>query len=186
MIVLLATVGPLRAHSVMCGADTITPNFDCVSFTGFTGQRVWGYPPGINGHNCTNYVSYRLWQNGVANPGGLGDAKDWDNNAITYGILVDKTPVKGAVAVWEAYSGLARKFGHVAYVDAVAGSGSNLVIEVSEDNYGGTTMRKGFKIGRRGWPDHFIHFKDVPQGSLIDQAPVQGRYTAEAGYSIGI
>lgn len=173
MIGLLAVASPIRPYSVICGDTTKPPNFDCVAFSGFAGQRVWGYPAGINGHNCTNYASYRLWQNGVINPGYLGDAKDWDNNAIAYRIPVNKTPAKGSIAVWEAFSGLAQDTGHVAYVDAVSGSGSNLVIKVSEDNYGGTTMRKTFRVGRTGWPDHFIHFKDMSQDSLIDKVPVR-------------
>jgi hypothetical protein len=103
-------------------------------------------------------VTYRLWQNGVSNPGNLGYAKDWDESAIGYHIPVDNTPAVGAVAVWEAYSGPALAEGHVAYVDSINTDGS---INISEDNYGGTTMRKRFYVGQSGWPDHFIHFKDL-------------------------
>jgi surface antigen len=145
------------AYDITCGYYGQTPSFACVSYTGYTGQQPWGYPVDANGHNCTNYVTYRLWQNGVQNPGNLGDAKDWDESATTYGIPVNDVPAVGAVAVWEAYSGPALADGHVAYVEAV----TSTYIDISEDNYGGTTMRKRFYVGQSGWPDHFIHFADL-------------------------
>ncbi|GAA2048970.1 hypothetical protein GCM10009839_63410 [Catenulispora yoronensis] len=154
----MGSSGTAYAYDITCGAYGQTPSFACVSYTGYTGQQPWGYPVDANGHNCTNYVTYRLWQNGVTNPGNLGNAMDWDENATAYGIPVNNTAATGAVAVWEAYSGPALETGHVAYVEAV----TSTYIDISEDNYGGTTMKKRFYVGQSGWPDHFIHFKDVP------------------------
>jgi surface antigen len=162
-LVLAGMVGlaaPALAYTMTCGNYGDTPSFSCVSYSGYHGQQPWGYPVDANGHNCTNYASYRLWQNGVANPGNLGNAKDWDNSAVGYGITVNNTPAAGAIAVWEANSAPAGASGHVAYVDAATGS----YIDISEDNYGGTSMRKRFYTGESAWPDHFIHFKDLDTG----------------------
>lgn len=157
LVGVIGSTGTAYAYDITCGYYGQKPSFACVNYTGYTGQQPWGYPVDANGHNCTNYVTYRLWQNGVPNPGNLGDAKDWDENATAYGIPVNNTPAVGAVAVWEAYSGPALADGHVAYVEAV----TSTYIDISEDNYGGTTMRKRFYVGQSGWPDHFIHFKDL-------------------------
>lgn len=166
------TVSPASAYSQTCGKYGDSPSFACVAFSGFSGQQTWGYPVDSNGHNCTNYVSYRLNQNGVKNPGNLGNAKDWNDNATRYGLRVDNRPAVGSVAVWEAGSGLAGSFGHVAYVDAVADS----YIDVSEDNYGGTSMRKRYFVGQWGWPNSFVHFNDVNSSAPRDQASVTSQY----------
>ena len=162
--ILLATLGlilgsvlfatPAQAYTKLCGNYGDTPSFSCVAFSGFSGQRPWGYPADSSGHNCTNYASYRLWKNNVGNPGNLGNAKDWDNKASAYGLSVNTTPAVGSIAQWEANVAPAGSSGHVAYVDAVTSS----YIDVSEDNYGGTTMTKRFFVGQAGWPSHFIHF----------------------------
>jgi surface antigen len=145
---------PAHAYTLTCGTYGSTPSFNCVSNTGFTGQQPWGYPVDTYGHNCTNYASYRLWQNGVAKPSNLGDAMNWDNNAAVYKIPVDNTPAIGSIAVWEANHFPAKYTGHVAYVEAVTSS----YIDISEDNYAGTTMRARYYAGEAAWPDHFIHF----------------------------
>lgn len=174
----MVVAAPAQAYQQQCGsyAAGTVPSFSCVAFSGFTGQRPWGYPVDANGHNCTNYVSYRLWQNGVANPGNLGHAYMWDNNASAYGIPVNSTPTVGSVAVWEPNLAGAGSTGHVAYVDAVTTS----YIDVSEDNYGGTTMRKRFFVGQSDWPSHFIHFKDMtPSAPTFSGSPNSKQLTAD-------
>lgn len=153
-----AVAGPASAttSTITCGSYGATPSFNCDSFSGFSGQQPWGYPVDANGHNCTNYVTYRLWQAGVANPGNLHNAYEWDNYATSYGITVNTTPTVGAVAQWEINSPPATSTGHVAFVDAVYSDGS---ISTSEDNYGGTTMTRHLYPGS-SWPDHFIHFSN--------------------------
>lgn len=177
---IFAVALPAQAYTKLCGNYGDTPSFTCVSFSGFNGQQPWGYPVDANGHNCTNYATYRLWQNGVSKPANLGYAKDWDNNA-PQGVPVNGTPSVGAIAQWEAYSGPALESGHVAYVDAVTSS----YIDVSEDNYDGTTMTKRFFVGQSGWPDHFIHFKDVtpaaPSGTLLQ---VENSGSSWAAYNL--
>lgn len=155
---------PANAYSLTCGSYGSTPSYACVSSTGYQGQNPWGYyAPDANGHNCTTYASYRLWQNNVPNPGGLGNAMDWNDKAADYNIPVNGTPAVGSIAVWEANHYPAKYTGHVAYVEAVTSS----YIDISEDNYLGTTMRARYYTGEAAWPDHFIHFKDVAAAPTV-------------------
>lgn len=151
----ILTAAPAQAYTKLCGNYGDIPSFSCVAFSGFSGQRPWGYPADSKGHNCTNYATYRLWKNGVGNPGNLGYAKDWDNKASAYGILVNTSPAVGSIAQWEANVAPAGSSGHVAYVDTV----TSTYIDISEDNYGGTTMTKRLYPAQAGWPSHFIHFE---------------------------
>lgn len=133
----------------------VSPNygFSCVSFTGYSGQSTWGYPVDGRGHNCTNYAAYRLAQNGAGNPGNLGNAYEWDNNARAKGFVVDGNPVVGSIAQWES--------NHVAYVEAV----TSTYVEITDDSYGGTTTRTRYLRGQSDWPSSFIHIKDAAMPS---------------------
>jgi hypothetical protein len=183
---LLAVSAPAQAatSTITCGSYGSTPSFACDSFSGFNGQRPWGYPVDANGHNCTNYVTYRLWRNGVANPGNLGDAYSWDNNAAAYGFPVNGTPAAGSVAVWEINAPPALGSGHVGFVDSVNSDGS---INVSEDNYGGTTMNRRLYPGSN-WPSHFVHFKDdqaSASGARLLMANTAGQLYAKDSVGVG-
>lgn len=88
----------------------------------------WGMTPG---HNCTNYVAWKLIGLGVPRPAtGPGNAGEWAANAIADGYLVNRTPAVGAVAQWDAGTPMGGELGHVAYVEAVHDDGS---IVISED-----------------------------------------------------
>jgi hypothetical protein len=184
----ITIASPAYASQALCGNYGDTPSFGCVSSSGFSGQRPWGYPVDSNGHNCTNYVTYRLSQNGANNPGNLGNAYEWDNKASSYGLPVDNTPNVGSVAVWEINSWPAQGSGHVAYVEAV----TSTYIDISEDNYNGTTMQRRYFVGQSDWPDHFAHIKDVaasttPMSGVSSQVTpdgVQHAYTASANGGI--
>ena len=145
-------------YSVTCTSPGY--GYSCVSESGYTGQSTWGYPVDSRGHNCTNYVAYRLAQNGAANPGNLGNANNWDNSASAKGFVVDGNPAVGSVAQWEANTGPAAGVpeGHVAYVEAV----TDTYIDISQDAWGGTTSRARIMRGGSHWPSHFIHIKDKP------------------------
>lgn len=133
---------------------------------GYTGQRVWSYPVDAWGNNCTNYVAFRLSQNGASNPGNLGNASSWANSARAKGIRVDGIPAVGSIAQWGTKN-------HVAYVDWVSSDGSK--IAVSESGYhlsdSVPSMSGRSVINRNGpsskgspdstWPDTFIHLKDI-------------------------
>lgn len=79
--------------------------------------------------NCTDYVAWRLINNGVslAKVSGLGNAGVWDDNAPKKGLSVSNTPLVGSAGVDERY-------GHVVYVESVSGS----TITISEYNWGST------------------------------------------------
>ncbi|GAA5015815.1 hypothetical protein GCM10023258_00810 [Terrabacter aeriphilus] len=131
---------------------------DCIERFGYYGQRAWNYPVDAWGNNCTNYSAFRLSQDGVRNPGNLGNATSWDDNARSKGFAVDQRPRVGDIAQWNS--------NHVAYVDWVSSDGDQVAI--SESGYGGYVLGKtytsmsGRRIISRGsssWPSNFIHFR---------------------------
>jgi surface antigen len=115
-------------------------------------RSFWNMRPG---HNCTNYVAYRL-TNGrtTARPPGTGDAGSWAAAARAYKIPVTSTPSVGAVAWWSGDAVAAKYSGHVAYVERVYSNGS---IDISEDNLDGTFRWRRLSPGT-GWPSAFIHY----------------------------
>ncbi|MEC9052643.1 MAG: CHAP domain-containing protein, partial [Actinomycetota bacterium] len=71
------------------------------------------------GHNCTNYVAYRMVQSGMSAErpwDGSGNASNW-GHAMSR--ITDDTPMVGSVAWWDSYQGYAGSNGHVAYVEKV-------------------------------------------------------------------
>ena len=114
-------------------------------------QSFWG---AYGGHNCTNYVAYRLSQRGIAEftVRGKADATNWGPQAQARGYAVDlNAPVPGDVAWWTA-AVMGNTGGHVAYVesvDIVAGT-----FTVSEDNYSGDFDWRTYRIGE---VSGFIH-----------------------------
>ncbi len=156
------------------GLDVLCSRADygCVAGTGYHGQGVWGANHGRTGHNCTSYVSYRLAQEGVAEPWHvMGNAGEWDNRGAGK-VPIDGTPAVGAVAEWEGHTRYDRgSAGHVAFVEAVTPT----TIELTEDNSGGGTRRIVIHQGSAYWPSHFLHIHDLPQATAM----VDGRI----GYS---
>ena len=113
------------------------------------------------GHNCTNYVAWKLISNGVDRPNiGLGDAGQWAESAIANGIGVDRVPAVGAVAQWDAYASSVGMYGHVAYVEKVNSDGTILV---SEDAWRPNSMGGPltFKLVDAATVSNFIHFADT-------------------------
>jgi hypothetical protein len=112
------------------------------------------------GHNCTNYVAWKLITNGVARPRtNPGDASTWAINAYSDGFVVDATPTVGAVAQWDASTGGYGAQGHVAYVEKVNGDGT---IVVSEDYWhdGDQSGPLTFRTVDASSVGHFIHYTD--------------------------
>ncbi|MBS2938243.1 CHAP domain-containing protein [Nocardioides sp. J2M5] len=109
------------------------------------------------GHNCTNYVAYRLIQNGMPTTrpwSGDGNASNW---GAAMASITDQTPAVGSVAWYKPHVTPAGSNGHVAYVEQVI---SPTEIIVSEDYWGGDFYwRRVTKTGG-GWPTGFIHFND--------------------------
>ena len=104
---------------------------------------------GMNrGHNCTNYVAYRLQKRGISKftAPGRGTAKYWGAQARAKGITVNRAvPNPGDVAWW-APQGSSFRSGHVAYVESV--NVANGTVTVSEDNWGGTFKWRTYRIAQ--------------------------------------
>ena len=113
-----------------------------------------------SGHNCTNYVAYRMVRKGMPNRRpwksyGSGNAENWGNYLRS---RTNMTPRVGSVAWYRAYSSRGGSSGHVAYVEKVL-SPSKVVI--SQDSWGGSFSWEVISKGN-GWPSGFIHLRDTP------------------------
>lgn len=110
------------------------------------------------GHNCTNYVAYRMVQ------GGMPNTRPWSGggNATYWGTAVPKltnsTPTVGAVAWWKANQGPAGSAGHVAYVEQVVSADE---IIISQDSWRGDFSWARVTRSSGNWPTGFIHFNDA-------------------------
>ena len=83
---------------------------------------------GMYNRECVSYTAWKVWSTGRYMPywGGIGNAKQWDDNARAAGIPVSSTPKTGSVAISNA--GI---YGHSMYVEEAYGDGS---IRVSDYN----------------------------------------------------
>lgn len=113
-----------------------------------------------SGHNCTNYIAYRMVRKGMPNRRpwksyGSGNAENWGNYLRS---RTNMTPRVGSIAWYRAYSSRGGSAGHVAYVEKVL-SPSKVVI--SQDSWGSTFSWEVISKGN-GWPDGFIHLRDTP------------------------
>jgi surface antigen len=182
----------LVALSAMLGALLVaappaqaTSSLLCQSFTGCktAGYKNFGYAANYRemwwrmyaGHNCTNYVAYRMVRSGMSATrpwSGSGDARNW---GVVFASKTNQTPMVGSVAWWSS--------NHVAYVQQIIDA--NTII-ISEDHYGGDfDWRKIVRSGG-GWPTGFIHLNDeslkataVP--TISGTPKVDTRLTASAG-----
>lgn len=170
VVALVMTIWAVPAHA-------LSINVLCTGFTGCAevGRSDGGYGTVYlqsfwnmtAGHNCTNYVAYRLTHGRlVARPPGTNSALTWGPAAVQAGIPVDDVPEVGAVAWWDAGAGGASvTSGHVAYVEAVLPGD---IVLLSEDNLNGdfrwrlTTRLDGV------WPSGFIHYPES-DGSPVGQ-----------------
>ena len=109
------------------------------------------------GHNCTNYVAYRLIQSGMSSVRpweGSGNASNW---GVAMASITDQTPTVGSIAWYKPHVTPAGGNGHVAYVEHVI---SDTEIIVSEDYWGGDFYWRRITKSGGGWPSGFIHFND--------------------------
>jgi surface antigen len=170
---------PSQAETIVyeCRASTIS----CISFSGYAGRSVWGYPVNSSGNNCTNYAAYRLARNGVAQQSGLGNGGSWAANAKKRGFRVDTVPMAGAIAQWNYGSVYAPRYGHVGYVEEV----TSTYITVSDSSWGGGSYRWRIPKGDRNWPSTFIHFKDMAYQPPQPGAYIKVRETGEVYRLVG-
>src|SRR6478735_8569201 len=145
LVVLLAAVGlagPARSSewTVLCtGYDACAKAG--YSNAGYKDHSSTSYWSQSTGHNCTNYVAYRIVTNGLPN-----------KRPAT---LSDDAPAVGSVAWWgTAFSST----GHIAYVEKVVSANEILV---SEDNWGGDFRWRSITRSGGLWPAGFIHLKDM-------------------------
>ncbi len=135
------------------------------------------------GHNCTNYVAYRMIKTGMANVrpwSGDGNASNWGHALAS---LTNSVPTVGSVAWWGAYSGGHGSAGHVAYVEQVVSPDE---IIVSQDSWGGDFSWSRITRYSGSWPSGFVHLNDqrianmaVP--TVVGTAKVGGVLTALGG-----
>ncbi len=159
LVVLLAAVGlagPARSSewTVLCtGYDACAQAG--YSNAGYKDHSSTSYWSQSTGHNCTNYVAYRLVTNGLPNkrPASLsGNAYNWGS---AFASQTDDAPAVGSVAWWgTSFSST----GHVAYVEKVVSANQVLV---SEDNWGGDFRWRSITRSGGLWPAGFIHLKDM-------------------------
>jgi surface antigen len=132
------------------------------------GDRMWWRM--YAGHNCTNYVAYRMVRGGMSPERpweGNGNGSNWGHAMAR---ITDDTPMVGSVAWFDAGHGYAGSNGHVAYVERVV---DNRTIVVSEDMWGGDFHWRRITKGGIGWPTGFIHFNDRPVRAL-EQPTITG------------
>lgn len=128
---------------------------------GYPGK--WAFAPidsifdswGMYNRECVSWTAFKVDSSGRYMPywGGHGNANQWDDNARAAGIPVDRRPRVGDVAV--SNSGT---WGHVMYVEAVAGDGS---IYVSDYNQQLDGLYREYWIGADKVSERnlvFIHF----------------------------
>ena len=86
---------------------------------------------GMYNRECVSYTAWRVSESGRYMPSwgwlGLGNANQWDDNAIRQGIPVDSSPRAGDVAIKNSMP-----YGHAMYVESVNSNGS---INISQYNY---------------------------------------------------
>lgn len=117
-----------------------------------------------SGHNCTRYAAYRLYRNGLTDPGtAWGNASKWDRRAPG---VHNTTPAVGAIAWWNSGTAYAPS-GHVAYVEQVGTDPANgkTYVVLSQDNAGGTFQEVRIVQGSPYWPTKFLHIKDTGQAA---------------------
>jgi surface antigen len=156
---LLALAAVLGALLVAAPPAEATSTLLCQKFAPCTraGYSNYGYNRNYTkmwwrmyaGHNCTNYVAYRMVSRGMSATrpwSGSGDARNW---GVVFKAKTNATPMVGSVAWWST--------NHVAYVEQIIDANT---IVISEDHYGGTfDWRKVVRAGG-GWPTGFIHLND--------------------------
>ncbi len=189
LVVLAGPSAPVRVATDPSAGNT----YLC---SGYSGCRSAGYSDAgygavnnrmywrmYSGHNCTNYVAYRIIENGgpAERPwSGGGNASEW---GLHMSRITDQTPNVGAVAWWGRYDNGSGSAGHVAYVEKVI---SSTEIVVSEDSWGGTFHWRRITKSSGRWPTGFIHFVDktirpTAKPTISGTPAVGGKLTAAPG-----
>lgn len=167
-----------HADTIVCSDDACDEGAWAAARGADNEMSYWGMSPG---HNCTNYVAWKLIEDGVERPEtNPGDAATWAARAEDDGYLVDDRPEVGAVAQWEALAGGNGPDGHVAYVEQLNEDGT---IVVSEDYWhgGAQTGPLTFRTVDPATVSHFIHYLDTSGRLRTATASDTGWASAGAG-----
>ncbi len=141
-----------------CGTDPYgTAGYDAAFMTSSWHQDA--------GHNCTNYVAYRLTHGRrTARPPGTRSASTWRDAAKAAGATIiavkDRAKVRKGDVAWWGKGAFTGTTGHVAMVEKVEESGR--LVTVSDDNAGGDFGWRRFTFTGRSdmtYPQAFIRFK---------------------------
>lgn len=159
---LLTLASPAQAQ--VTAGQFSKPGQDLAAYSKAADHSYWTMAPG---NNCTNYVAWRLIQNGMSPKiTWLHNGGDWAGEARSHHIPVDHVASVGAVAQWAPGAPSAGSSGHVAYVEVVDAKS----ITVSEDNYpNGPRRLRVIQKGSPEWPTNFIHF--APTSSARHGSP---------------
>lgn len=169
LLALVSLTGPLAAPA-MAGYTTLCWGYKgCAELgmtaSGYAAANKTSYWRMYAGHNCTNYVAYRMVKSGLPNErpwSGSGNAEVW---GVAMAPLTDQTPTVGAIAWWKQNVWPAGSAGHVAYVEKVI---SPTEIIVSQDSWGGDFSWARITKDGNGWPNGFVHLNDI---TLDNQVP---------------
>ena len=161
-----ARVAPSAGTTYLCTgyAGCNKAGYSDAGYGAVNGKMYWNM---YAGHNCTNYVAYRMIKAGgpATRPwSGGGNASEWGKYLSK---MTDQVPNVGAVAWWGRYSNGSGSAGHVAYVERVV---SATEIVISEDSWGGTFHWRSITKSSGRWPTGFIHIVDKAIASTA--APV--------------
>ena len=190
-VVLLAAVlvvAPAGHPPASAGSRYLCSSYDGCKDEGYShfgykkaGKKMWWRM--YSGHNCTNYVAYRLVR------GGMSAERPWSSSGMAYNWgrakrgITDGKPMVGAVAWWKANVPGAGSSGHVAFVERVL---SRRKIVVSEDSWSGDFHWRTITKSGSGWPTGFIHFDDrrvraLSRPTISGTPRVGGTLTATTG-----
>ncbi|MGA8845174.1 MAG: CHAP domain-containing protein [Nocardioides sp.] len=175
-----SAISPAHASSVyLCDGYRACSQAGMSDF-GYGAENDQMYWRMYSGHNCTNYVAYRLIQ------AGMPSERPWSGTGMAYNWgpamrdITDKTPAVGAVAWWERNASGAGSSGHVAIVEQVV---SETEIIISEDSWSGDFhWRRIIKDGT-SWPTGFIHFVDK---AVVNVVPPRITGTAQVGSTLRV
>ena len=156
------TVGVVAAPPASASVSTLCTGYVGCSVlamgnAGYSAASRTMYWNMYGGHNCTNYVAYRMIKAGMPNArpwSGSGNATNW---GTAMSRITDGTPAVGAVAWWRAGVKPAGSAGHVAYVEQVISPDE---IVVSQDSWNGDFSWTRVTRTSSGWPSGFVHFTD--------------------------
>jgi surface antigen len=162
LLAVLAALLPLNPPAAQASSAYICTGYSGCHGKGYShfgyrsaGRHMWWRM--YAGHNCTNYVAFRLVRAGMSATrpwNGSGNADNWGREKPG---ITDGKPMVGAVAWWKRNVPGAGSSGHVAYVEQVL---SPTQIVVSEDSWSGDFHWRRITKSGTGWPSGFIHFKD--------------------------